>query len=197
MGHLSVLSNLSFLYFQICMNQTCVSMNSYIDNSKCPTNHVSLECSGHGDCSNINICHCKAGWEGPDCSVQSPEPPPTEAPKPTIFVPLPTINGSNNQPGKETKRQPDDSGSNTIVLVFGMVSVVGGVFILFAMMALCYRRSTVPKFESNYPPFNPQSFKLPGGGNGPQQPGGGGPQQLSHEEIDNRILSFTQLPAYR
>lgn len=185
----------------VCMNQTCMSISTlYFDPQKCPSNHAGLECSGHGDCSNVNQCHCQGGWEGVDCSRQAEvlpiEPtPPTSAPEPQP----PAVNATNpllSQPGKETRKQPEDNGSNTIVLVFGMVSTVGGVFIVFAMMALCYRRSTVPKFESsNYPQFNPKTFKLPQPNEQiqPMQP----PPLLRHENIDNRILSFTQLPAYR
>lgn len=32
----------------VCVNQTCVSIFPYIDTSKCPTNHKSIECSGNG-----------------------------------------------------------------------------------------------------------------------------------------------------
>lgn len=36
-------------YFQICINQTCTSMNPYIDqHTKCPSNHNDIECSSHG-----------------------------------------------------------------------------------------------------------------------------------------------------
>lgn len=54
----------------ICINQTCQSLFPHIDQSKCPSNHNNLECSGHGDCSNINKCHCNSGWSGNDCSIQ-------------------------------------------------------------------------------------------------------------------------------
>jgi hypothetical protein len=99
---------------------------------------------------------------------------------------------------KLTKKGNTEDGSNTIALVFGMVSVVGGVFILFAGMALCYRRSTVPKFEgaNPYPPFDPKGFKLPQ----PPRPTTHQPPQppqINHEDIDNRILSLAQLPTYR
>lgn len=157
-----------------------------------------MDCSGHGDCSNLNQCHCHLGWEGVDCQIPGEIPEVFETTKIPIFVDSTPTNNSQlmSQPGKKTEKQPEDNGSNTIVLVFGMVSVVGGVFILFAMMALCYRRSTVPKFESsNYPQFNPKTFKLPQPSEQIQarQPS----QLLSHENIDNRILSFTNLPAYR
>lgn len=36
-------------------------------------------------------------------------------------------------------------GSNTVFLVITLMSVVGGVFIVFAMMALCYRSVVVHK----------------------------------------------------
>lgn len=32
----------------VCVNQTCVSLFPYIDTSKCPTNHLNVECSGNG-----------------------------------------------------------------------------------------------------------------------------------------------------
>lgn len=187
------------------MNQTCVRLAPFLDNSRCPSNHVGLECSGRGDCSNVNVCHCQRGYEGSDCSTKSREPITTPAP----LTPAPSGNHSTHQSAasdannkvKTTKKGSLEDSSNTIILVFGMVSVVGGVFILFAGIALCYRRSSVPKFEPAYPPFNPKSFpKLPQ----PQPPTATAaaqpvpqPPQLNHEEFDNRILSFTQLPAYR
>lgn len=32
----------------VCVNQTCVSLFPYIDTSKCPTNHLNVECAGNG-----------------------------------------------------------------------------------------------------------------------------------------------------
>lgn len=53
------------------MNKTCSSIYPYIDRSKCPSNNVALDCSGHGVCSNVNSCFCDAGWTGHDCSTQT------------------------------------------------------------------------------------------------------------------------------
>lgn len=53
------------------MNRTCSSIYPYVDRSKCPSNNVALDCSGHGVCSNINTCFCDAGWTGHDCSTQT------------------------------------------------------------------------------------------------------------------------------
>lgn len=55
----------------ICINKTCTSIHPYIDRSKCPSNNVALDCSGHGVCSNVNSCFCNPGWTGHDCSTQT------------------------------------------------------------------------------------------------------------------------------
>jgi len=57
----------------ICMNRTCSSIYPYVDRSKCPSNNVALDCSGHGVCSNVNNCFCDPGWTGHDCSTQTAE----------------------------------------------------------------------------------------------------------------------------
>ncbi|CAG7819521.1 unnamed protein product [Allacma fusca] len=172
---------------KICLNQTCIKVGSLLDGKSCPTNHDNLPCSGHGDCSNVNICHCFDGYEGLDCSmsVSIEHLPGPEAR--TTPVPLYGNETTTTKQGKIIVAGPDVQGSNTIVLVFGMVSVVGGVFLLFAMLALCYRRSTVPKYETSHPSFNPKTFKLT------HNP----PPVINPQNIDNRILSFTQLPTFR
>jgi len=55
----------------ISMNRTCSSIYPFVDRSKCPSNNVALDCSGHGVCSNVNTCFCDAGWTGHDCSTQT------------------------------------------------------------------------------------------------------------------------------
>ncbi|KAF2269417.1 thermostable phytase [Lojkania enalia] len=35
---------------------------------KCSKNTCENDCSGHGQCVGPNICRCRSGWEGPDCS---------------------------------------------------------------------------------------------------------------------------------
>ncbi|XP_050076828.1 uncharacterized protein LOC126563597 isoform X8 [Anopheles maculipalpis] len=121
----------------ICVNQTCVSIFPYIDQTKCPTNHNNLECSGNGDCTNNNKCFCKFGWTGPDCSIQAhitttyASPVTSTTPESTIVM------------EKKTTRYANYHGSNTVFLVGVLMSVVGGVFITFALMALCYRSVVV------------------------------------------------------
>lgn len=78
----------------VCINQTCVSIFPHIDQTKCPTNQINVECSGHGVsttsatlltsnissltlainkvCTNVNRCYCSSGWGGPDCSISVP-----------------------------------------------------------------------------------------------------------------------------
>ncbi|XP_044261507.1 disintegrin and metalloproteinase domain-containing protein 11 isoform X8 [Tribolium madens] len=125
----------------ICLNQTCSSIFPYIDQTKCPTNNNNLECSGHGFCTNLNKCYCELGWGGPDCSLQvevALAPISTRAPDTTA------IDLTKSMQKKETP-YADYHGSNTIFLVGTLMSVVGGVFILFATMALCYRSVVVHK----------------------------------------------------
>lgn len=40
----------------ICINQTCVSLHPFIDQTRCPTNSNNLECYGQGVSKVINVC---------------------------------------------------------------------------------------------------------------------------------------------
>ncbi|KAK6634655.1 hypothetical protein RUM43_012056 [Polyplax serrata] len=128
----------------ICINQTCTSIFSHLDNVKCPTNHNNLECSGHGVCSNINKCHCEVGWSGPDCSIQierieSPSVVPAITGKtPASKEDLKAILESQMQK-KVTPYGGNNNNLSTLAMVFILVGVVKGVFICFTLMAVCYR----------------------------------------------------------
>ncbi|XP_039747128.1 disintegrin and metalloproteinase domain-containing protein 11 isoform X2 [Pararge aegeria] len=129
----------------ICVNQTCVSMYPFVDQSKCPTDHNNNECSAKGVCSNLNKCVCNRGWTGPDCSQPDALPP-----SPTPYVAENVTRAAYNMTKKETAYE-NYHGSNTVFLVAVLMSVVGGVFIVFALSALCYRKkSTLPKYDPPY-----------------------------------------------
>uniref|UniRef100_A0A182FJR7 Uncharacterized protein n=1 Tax=Anopheles albimanus TaxID=7167 RepID=A0A182FJR7_ANOAL len=118
----------------ICVNQTCVSIFPYIDQTKCPTNQHNVECYGNGDCTNTNKCFCKFGWTGPDCSIQAhitttyPAPVTSTTPESTIVM------------EKKTTRYAYDQGKvSTLAMVIMLVVIVKCVFLCFALMAVCYR----------------------------------------------------------
>ncbi|KAK9754756.1 Disintegrin [Popillia japonica] len=149
----------------ICVNQTCSSIFPHVDQTKCPTNHEDKECSGNGFCTNANTCFCHRGWTGPDCSIEDeivPTPPYSLPTPPYDQNPLNMDNLTSVMQKKETPYE-DYHGSNTVFLVGTLMSVVGGVFIVFATLALCYRsvvvhknfslclrKSTDPKYEKDF-----------------------------------------------
>ncbi|KRZ43035.1 Disintegrin and metalloproteinase domain-containing protein 9 [Trichinella pseudospiralis] len=55
---------------EACISQNCVPLRNIYQHVDCPTTNTALFCSGHGICTNLNICHCDAGWTGRDCSVK-------------------------------------------------------------------------------------------------------------------------------
>ncbi|XP_049823271.1 disintegrin and metalloproteinase domain-containing protein 11 [Aethina tumida] len=126
----------------ICLNQTCSSIFPHVKQEKCPSNDNKVECSGHGYCTNQNKCYCEMGWTGSDCSIQQEMIP--APPLPTPPIDITTTNLQEHMKKKETPYE-DYHGSNTIFLVSTLMSVVGGVFIVFATMALCYRSVVVHK----------------------------------------------------
>ncbi|KAL0841707.1 hypothetical protein ABMA28_013979 [Loxostege sticticalis] len=146
----------------VCVNQTCTSIFPYIDHTKCPTDHNNNECSAKGVCSNLNKCVCNRGWTGPDCSQHDALPP-----SPTPWVPENATKAAYNMTKKETPYE-NYHGSNTVFLVAVLMSVVGGVFIVFALSALCYRSVVVHKNfslclrkKSTLPKYDPPYVKKP------------------------------------
>ncbi|XP_025986236.2 disintegrin and metalloproteinase domain-containing protein unc-71 isoform X12 [Solenopsis invicta] len=180
----------------ICVNQTCTSLFPHIDQEKCPSNHDDKECSGNGVCTNANKCYCFLGWSGTDCSI--------EQSVPTISPTTPTTEVVQKSDKMEKKETPYENyhGSNTVFLVGMLMSVVGGVFVVFALMALCYRsvvvhknfslclrrKSTVQKYD---PPYSKK----------PQQKtyssvAGNHNAEAAALDTVNKILTFGSMPQY-
>uniref|UniRef100_A0A5S6QLH4 EGF-like domain-containing protein n=1 Tax=Trichuris muris TaxID=70415 RepID=A0A5S6QLH4_TRIMR len=57
----------------MCKDQRCIRLPNVEREKKCPTNNVSLTCSGHGTCTNLNTCFCDPGWAETDCSFEVAE----------------------------------------------------------------------------------------------------------------------------
>uniref|UniRef100_A0A8D8SE29 Disintegrin and metalloproteinase domain-containing protein 11 n=1 Tax=Cacopsylla melanoneura TaxID=428564 RepID=A0A8D8SE29_9HEMI len=169
----------------ICVNQTCTSVFPYMDQGRCPSNNEEV-CSGRGTCTNRNHCFCEYGWSGPDCSIQ--------VEVPTSIVPVngeTTTNSLEKQMVKKVTPYVNDYSTNTIMLVFSLMMIVGGIFVLFTTMALCYRSVVVHKT------FVPCLRK---GTTPPQQPTltkkaskkYTNPEEDAARESANKILSFGQ-----
>ncbi|XP_051167974.1 disintegrin and metalloproteinase domain-containing protein 33 isoform X2 [Leptopilina boulardi] len=185
----------------ICLNHTCTSIFPHVDQSKCPSNHNNNECSGNGVCTNINKCYCNPGWTGPDCSIQQAIPTAASTTSTTVGP----GNASNSDIKLDKKETPYENyhGSNTVFLVGMLMSVVGGVFVVFALMALCYRSVVVHRnfslclrrkgtFHKYDPPYTqkptPKNFS--------------GPSNNHHSDVAaldsvNKIITFTDtMPKY-
>ncbi|XP_074596633.1 disintegrin and metalloproteinase domain-containing protein unc-71-like isoform X2 [Brevipalpus obovatus] len=173
---------------KICVNQSCVSIDPFIEPGDCPSNNVAVSCSGNGVCSNLNTCHCHYGWTGSDCSIKSITAT-TEIPRTTELPPT--------SPPETTTISWDYAGTKKTLsapnLVMILVSIIGSVFIFFTLMATCYRRhSLLPhKRESRRQKKSlqrkllaTQSFSKEDDLNG------------SGNEISSRI-TFGSMPSYR
>ncbi|XP_039308214.1 disintegrin and metalloproteinase domain-containing protein 19 isoform X14 [Solenopsis invicta] len=170
----------------ICVNQTCTSLFPHIDQEKCPSNHDDKECSGNGVCTNANKCYCFLGWSGTDCSI--------EQSVPTISPTTPTtevVQKSDKMEKKETPYGASNNNLSTGQMVVILVGVVTGVFLSFALMAVCcYRRkSTVQKYD---PPYSKK----------PQQKtyssvAGNHNAEAAALDTVNKILTFGSMPQYR
>ncbi|XP_047110885.1 disintegrin and metalloproteinase domain-containing protein 22 isoform X1 [Schistocerca piceifrons] len=181
----------------ICLNQTCTSLYPHIDPNKCPSNHHSEECSGHGVCTNVNKCYCEMGWSGSDCSIQLEV---TLSPLYTTVTTISHAGGTKNgitntlEPYMVKKETPYGSSNNnlsTLTMVFILVVVVNSVIIIFACMAVCYRRkSTMPKYD---PPYvkKPMVKKYAG-----KSAANRTPEEAAAMENVNKILKFGNMPSY-
>ncbi|XP_076377687.1 disintegrin and metalloproteinase domain-containing protein mind-meld isoform X4 [Megalopta genalis] len=172
----------------VCVNQTCTSHFPLIGKETCPSNHNNNECSGKGVCTNINTCYCERGWGGPDCSIQ--EEIPTLPPTVTVNGPVGKSNTSGKMGPKETPYENVNNTLSTGWMVIILVSVVKGVFICFALMAVCYRRkSTVQKYDLPYVKKTPpKSYTTVSKDRHPE-----------HEVLDtinSDILDFNSMPNY-
>ncbi|XP_043283238.1 disintegrin and metalloproteinase domain-containing protein 11 isoform X3 [Venturia canescens] len=189
----------------ICYNQTCTSLFPHIDPNRCPSNHKNNECSGNGIsahkqvCTNMNKCFCNLGWSGPDCSLHQDIP----TLKPTT--------STTEKPGKsttETKLQKKETpyenyhGSNTVFLVGMLMSVVGGVFVVFALMALCYRSVVVHKNfslclrrKSTIQKFDPPYSLKPTSKTNDSSRGNLRPEVAALDNVNN-ILQYGSMPSY-
>ncbi|KAF7286150.1 hypothetical protein GWI33_007396 [Rhynchophorus ferrugineus] len=141
----------------VCFNQTCVTIFPHLAQEKCPTNNNAAECSGHGSCTNENKCYCELGYAGSDCSIAVEVTPP-----PPLLTPSADVKSTNLQEHMKKKETPYDSnntgGLSTLVMVFILGGSVMGVFICFAVLAVCYRKTTVSKYEKDYKKPIPKNY---------------------------------------
>ncbi|VVC39377.1 Hypothetical protein CINCED_3A019380 [Cinara cedri] len=130
----------------ICVNQTCTSIEPYIDGDyfKCPSNHKTKECSGNGICSNLNQCFCNNGWAGSNCATKLDIIQPTSQHDlaDSTLSPEEKKKAKHNLESKMIMKETpyvNAHSTNTIVLVVILMSAVGVVFMVFTCSALCYR----------------------------------------------------------
>ncbi|XP_026479957.1 uncharacterized protein LOC113386392 [Ctenocephalides felis] len=213
---------------KMCLNQTCVRVPpSIMGRGNCPVGLINnqqsdpgkgdsdQECSGNGVCTNMDKCYCYPGWRGADCSERDDL---------SLLKGGATggSGGSEQKPPEiEMKMEKKETayenyhGSNTVFLVGMLMSVVGGVFVTFALMALCYRSVVVHKNfalclrrkSTSMPAYRtdpPYAKKMAvsrhhsgsGGGGDQQHMGGsGGHQHGGMQPGDHRAMSREDLAA--
>ncbi|GAB6031770.1 hypothetical protein CHUAL_010178 [Chamberlinius hualienensis] len=191
---------------RVCLNQTCMSLKLLTPNGRCDSNNVALSCSGNGVCSNVNTCFCNLGWSGSNCSQRNN--------RTTTFPPISTTSSVTSLPSpsdtpttqndmsakiatwqqittKNMSYENDRSSMSATTMVVLLVSVVAGVFILFALVAVCYRRrSMLPRYE---PPY----MKKPVVRKIPVKVGNKDKDDETSVENSNRIITFGSMPSYR
>jgi len=187
---------------KICLNQTCKDISHIGSYTKCPLNHPphggrQVECSDKGKCSNINTCVCDPGWSGIDCSIREKWQVTTPtAPSPQTKSPQGATHPDEG-PTKSHTHVLKESDSDTIIMVIMLVVGVGCIFILFAIMALCYRRkSALPKYD---PPYLKRPMVPPKGYSHPNSPHPSQHMTPDHAYPDdtNKMISYTPTPTYR
>lgn len=179
---------------KICVNQTCVNYEQFIEPGNCPTNNVALMCSGHGVCSNLNTCYCDKGWVSRDCSQRVSDfyPISGKGMPPEMFTTVAPV--SETTPywkksivAKTTPYVGKKASISATSLVIVLVTIVGGVFMFFTLLATCYRRhSLLPKRESSH--FKKRLTKKFGITNKKDE---------ESQENVNRIITFGSMPSYR
>lgn len=193
---------------KICVNKSCLPVEHFRELGVCPSNNLALACSGHGVCSNVNTCYCDEGYLGPDCSQRAnatQAPPPLLPPAATPAAPPPApaatdASSRSNKSSRTTSYVGRKDALSTPSLVIVLVSVVGGVFIFFALLATCYRRSTMPKLEQAPGPKKGSGrHKAPSTATAPGA-------KKEHDDtlpphastaLDSRIITFGSMPSYR
>ncbi|XP_076327689.1 disintegrin and metalloproteinase domain-containing protein unc-71-like isoform X1 [Tachypleus tridentatus] len=174
---------------KICVNQSCVDLDKYIVPGNCPTNELGKICSGHGICTNVNTCQCDKGWFLSNCSQQELDKKFTKGVfgryKPTANR-TKTVSPSTNATVRTTSYVKKNDSLSASSLVIVMVSVVGGVFIFFALLANCYRKKNGGCKPDIRRHDKAGSHKMP--------------SHLTPTERDqsaNRMITFGSLPTYK
>ncbi|OQV14144.1 putative Disintegrin and metalloproteinase domain-containing protein 23 [Hypsibius exemplaris] len=54
---------------KMCLKGHCIAFRHFLPLDRCPSQSAAASCSGHGVCSDLNVCSCAFGYSGADCSV--------------------------------------------------------------------------------------------------------------------------------